>query len=230
MEWKHAILRMTLICALGTPAFGAAIYPSGSGGCTQSGAGCGVPWTLDSPTAGNFWREEGNFVRSWFAFDIPAGLTVSAATLWVSPSWLDYVEDWTRTYTLYEASSLDYDGLANGPALGSTGVQDVFRYGGSLYYDIPLNATGVALLNASQGNRILLGGAVDVYDPNVLVELFTVGIGYCSAGGTVCVGPVYLDLEEASAPEPGAWILMLGGICLLSAIRRRHHRPNGSRT
>jgi MYXO-CTERM domain-containing protein len=234
MEWKHAILRITLICALGTPAFGAAIiYASGSGGCGQNGSGCGVPWTQDSPTAGNLWRGDGGFFRSWFAFDIPAGGTITAATLWASASPYDWVEDLTRTYTLYEPSSIDYDGLADGPALGSTGVQDVARYGGSLYYDIPLNGTGLDLLNASQGTRVFLGGGVDVYDPNVIVSLFNMGIGYCNAGGTICVGPSYLELEVASTsatPEPGAWMLMLGGICLLPAIRRRHHRPNGSRT
>lgn len=221
MQSKHAIL-MTLICALATPAFGGTIWPSGSGTCSQYD-GCST-W---APNVSNS-------ARNWFAFDIPAGGTITAATLWVSPFLYDRVDDPTRTYTLYQPSSISYDGLADGPALGSTGVQDIsqdaFR---TFWYHVPLNETGLALLNASQGTRVFLGGAVDAYDPEVIVSLFNYPPGTCNAGGTVCVGAPYLDVAVASTsatPEPGTWILILGGICLLPAIRRRGRRPNLSHT
>lgn len=229
MQSKHSILLMTLICALGAPAYGAAIGPIGSGGCHQGDGECGLVMTVNSPTAGNLWRGGGGLYRSWFAFDIPAVGTITAATLYLIATPWDQIEDLTRTYTVYQPSSITYDGLADGPALGSTGVQDVSRHDGALWYDIPLNGTGLALLNASQGTRVFLGGGVDVYDPDKLVQMFSGGIGYCNAGGTLCVGPPYLDFTVASTsttPEPGTWILMVGGICLLPAIRRRKHRPN----
>jgi hypothetical protein len=232
MKWKQAILLMTLVCALGVPAFGAAISPTGSGSCAEGETGCGLIMSVTPPTAGNLWVGPGGFARSWFVFEIPAGGTMTAATLYLSEVW-DRIDDPTRTYTLYQPTSHSYDGLAGGPALGSTSVTDVSRHDSSFWYDIPLNSAGLDLLNASRGSQVFLGGAVDVYDHNVLVEVITGGWGYCNAGGTLCPGPPYLDVTMSSTnptPEPGTWILVVGGICLLPVIRRRGQRTNGSRT
>lgn len=167
------------------------------------------------------------------AFDIPAGATITAATLWVSPlPAYERIDDPTRTYTLYQPSSISYLGLADGPALGSTGVLDVSRIASADWYHIPLNTTGLALLNGSQGAQVFLGGGVDTYDPGVMVSLFNYPPGTCSAGGTLCVGAPYLDVTVEAAsetPEPGTWILILGGISaiVIVGLISQGRCPNG---
>jgi hypothetical protein len=150
-------------------------------------------------------------IRDWMAFDIPAIGSISNATLWI---WNDYqdlgaTQDTTRTYTLHNPAAIDFDSLGSGAVLGSVGV-GVANTGESHYVGIPLNGTALALLNAAQGGQFLFGGALDIVNPNLEVDIF----GYTN-------GTPVAYLEYNSVPEPGTLAMLLGGLAALGMAARR---------
>jgi hypothetical protein len=199
-----------LLFLAAVPVRAGSVYAVGEGWCENSAGGCNNTdlTTIASTFAGNIVGS-GGYRNNWFVFNIPSIGLISNATLWIWNEGANYTDDTTRTYTLYNSAAIDFHSLGSGPVLGSVNV-GVADSGVSHYVGILLNPTALSLLNAAQGSQFLFGGAIDLLDPAVEVELFAYDMGT----------PARLDYN--SVPEPGTLTLLLGGLAVLGmAVRRR---------
>lgn len=137
--------------------------------------------------------------NDYFVFDIPVGYFDQATIqIWDPPKDPD-----NGVFNLYEATSLTYPGLTAGPLLATISGDDIAAHADS-FINIDINPTGVALLQAAQGQRFFFGGSYN-----------GTAVFYGQAG---LAAPTMLVL---TAPEPETWVLLIGGFGLAGAAVRR---------
>ena len=100
--------------------------------------------------------------KNWFAFNIPTAgiigpITSAVINIYNYNNGLDNSSP-TETFNLYQAGSISYGGLANGPVLGSI-LASAADTGTPHYVSILLNAAGIAALTAAEGGQFTFGGS-----------------------------------------------------------------------
>ena len=212
-KMRLVLLIAGFLCLAAVPARAGIVDAVGEGWCRDSVSGSDYCNNTDTSAIWNTFAGNGSgdgVYRNWFAIDIPAIGLISNATLWIWNDGQDSTGDASRTYTLYNPAAIDFGSLGTGSPLGTVNVGDADT-GLSHYVGIPLNATALSLLNAAQGGQFLFGGAVDIVNPAVQVEIF---------GWTE--GIPLARLEYNAVPEPGTLSMLLAGLAVLGmAIRRK---------
>jgi len=154
--------------------------------------------------------EDGVTFRAWEAFDIPGSVNIASATLSIWNDGANSCADSSRTFTVYAASSLDWDGLVTGPALGTQNLGEADT-GVSHWVDIPLNAAALSLLTTAEGTRFVFGGAINTINTST-IELF--------GGYTTGLPAARLTLETVPEPSAGLLGVGLGGLALVWRRRK----------
>lgn len=170
-----------------------------------------------------FIGDDGEFLyRNFFVFDIPVlSETVTGATLklWNPPGGF-FSNDPSETYELFavstpiedlvsdQFSATDiYEDLGSGLSFGSINLSDSDN--GS-FVVITLNANFLSALNAAQGGKLAIGGALTTLTPGDDASAF---IG-TDTGET--------PKPVLTVPEPTTGVLLLGaGLGLLVSTRKR---------
>ena len=115
--------------------------------------------------------------NNWFVFDLGCVTdTITEASLLIEMPTAGFLSvDPTETYTLFDVSTplaslmagvggvSAYDDLGTGTALGSVVVSDADN---GHQVVVPLNAAGLAALNAAVGGQVGIGGAITTLDSN----------------------------------------------------------------
>lgn len=200
---KHIIAAGLL--TISTGAFADAIVTAtGDGWCADT-YGCN---NTNVNTYANIFAGDlgvGGIFHNWFAFNVPTG-NISSATLSIWNEASNYNYNPSAVYNVHSTSAISFDGLVSGSVLGSITVGAATN-GTSHFVDINLNSTGIAYLNASQGQQIVLGGGVTGSN----VQLF----GY--TGGL----PTATLAVTSAVPEPETYAMMLAGLGMLGFLARR---------
>ena len=137
----------------------ATINATGTGWCNND-TGCNNTNTL---AINNHFAGESvsRIYRNWIAFNVPTyGAQITSATISIWNDGQNSNSNPTAVYNLYEAASISFGGLTNGPSLGQILV-DTANTGVDEYITITLNAAGLAVLNANQGGQLIFGGNND---------------------------------------------------------------------
>lgn len=172
--------------------------------------------------------------NNWFSFNLPL-LNFSDARLWIwnyaanqNPSNTDP----NAFYSLYEASSYTFAGLEAGPVLGSVTLASA-NDGTDHYVGIPLNAAGIAALNAKAGGQFNFGGSVTTSYAEPLTAWPLIGaFGFSQEG--VPHPRAYLGYSGAPIeppppiPEPETYAMMLAGLGMLGCMARRRKRQRAA--
>ncbi len=206
MKTISKILSAGLLAASALAHADTSISATGAGWCELS-FGCN---NSDTAEFANTFAGNGGYGQApkWFAFDMLAG-TISAATVSIWNDGRNYSYGNDLTYSLYAASSIDFDGLAAGAALGSVSAF-VADDGTSHYVNIALNTDGISYLNAHKGQQVIFGGATPI---GQYVELFGYTFGTPAA-----------TLNVTEVPEPETYGMLLAGLGLVGWIARRKQR------
>lgn len=159
MKTKEFIWVLGALLLLAPAAKASNLTASGEGWCSNS-MDCDNTDTsaIDNTYAGS--DGGGDLFQDWFAFQLPSS-PITNASVSIFNDGQDFNADLTAFYTLFEASSFTYGGLASGTAFGSVSVSAADT-GTSHYVTIDLNAAGITALNGDLGNTFIFGGAGDL--------------------------------------------------------------------
>jgi hypothetical protein len=212
-------MRITSVVGAGLLLFAAAsqasadsikLFASGQGWCESSGA-CNNNARLNNTFAGS--HLQGSEFRNWFRFDLPGG-DIESAVLNIWNDAQNFTTVPSARYDLRNAEGMSFAGLRGSTTLGSIGV-GAADTGESHFVAIPLNADGLAVLNASAGHRFLFGGIVSPFVPGSEIQTF---------GYTMGPPAAFLQLsgEFSPTPEPVTSLVgMCAAVAVLVARRRR---------
>lgn len=149
--------------------------------------------------------------RDWFAFNMPSmanNITSASISIW---NWSGNAGSNTLSsavFNLYEASSITWAGLTNGPSLGNILVS-LADNGVSQFVTINLSSSAIASLEAAQGGLFIFGGNDDNSSNDGIF-----------GNNTNVFQAAYLTLNTAAVPEPESYAMLLSGLCLVGYAAR----------
>jgi PEP-CTERM motif len=174
---------------------------------------------------------DGHFeLRNFFVFDLASvSGTIVSASLRLNTFYVNFYQQGTSTYTLFDVTTPIASLIAGGTGLvgtfndlgsGTTYGNRSYTFGDEFQVrDIALLASGVNALQAAVGGQFALGGTL----PPPLFRGF--GLHQNVFGGCCGIGPqLVLDVEPVPVPEPATLTLVGFGLAA-AVVRRRRAAP-----
>jgi hypothetical protein len=226
---KKLVSCAILACSLSSVAQASIVNATGEGFCNGYGQ-CSTAETT-APIASDFAGYIYTRYNNWFSFNLPTAATIGVINT-ATISIYNYGNGFNTTlsaadtFDLYQAKNTSsYDGLMNGPVLGSISAAAA-NAGGAGWVSISLNSFAITALNQARGGTFIFGGNYNTTDPNLSGKFYGVfSEPYLkdTPGGVPGLPAAQLSLN-APIPEPEEWALLLVGAGLVACqVRRRQN-------